>query len=659
MQINVNSSIKSDRYINLMKQATLDFFIKKDTTKIRDKRQGSAKEVLEPLFVRPIPEPPKYKEQLEQEYALIDKNQFTPVFLQVCTILELIRQIGEESGKPILHIIRGSAGSSLVCFLLGITQIDPLLHGIQLARFMNSNRKDMPDIDIDVPYNRREEIYAKIATTWPGMVARISNYCTWSTKTAMRECIKEVLKEEGKEVPRQLHRRNYNALKILDGDKEKLDKVKKSAAEKNGTLKNYSKHCGGIVIFENEGEVPEDLIFQKIKANGVTPMVQIKLNKDDTEKQGFIKIDVLSNRGLAQLIDICADRPFTAYPTRDAATERIFEKGWNLGITFGESRGMRKLFMEMRPRNMNDIAVALALIRPAAAAEGRKQEFLEKWKVGKTDNPLERPIIYDDDAICKVRMALGCDVAEADTWRKAFAKGNAKARVEFRQLMAARGHSQHIINSVVDDLNQLIYYSFCKSHAISYAQLVWALAYWKAHRPHEFWAAALNHCHSEYRKWVHYREAKCSGLLLTYAAPPYKVGQKDGVPCLVSREGEQRLLFPLSPIQEYKEYGYWTTHEFLPNCGLWMDKQTRLDGKKKCSFRGIIASCRTISRDWGACTMICLGIENRRYIDLVIPDSKRGDLFRWAALEGTGFLTKEDTVQVEKIHGVSLSDLSE
>jgi error-prone DNA polymerase len=618
----------------------------------------SAKECLESLFTRPIPESPRYKKQLEDEYELIDKNNFTQVFLQVRTILELIDELSNETEKPIPHIIRGSAGSSLVCYLLGITQIDPLLHGIQLARFMNSKRKDIPDIDIDVPYNRREEIYGRIAKTWPGMVARISNYCMWSSKAALRESVKEILREKGEDIPVALNRKHYKLEKILE-DEKYISLARKLADQKKGTLKNYSKHCGGIVIFEEEGQVPEELVLQKIEANK-TPLVQIKLNKDDTEKEGFIKIDLLSNRGLAQLADICPDRPLTWYPVRDSATERIFEKGWNLGITFGESRGMRKLFMEMKPRNVNDIAVALALIRPAAAAEGRKQEFLEKWKLGKgEDSALLRPIIYDDDAIHKISLALFCSSGEADTWRKAFAKGNARARIDFRLRMLNIGHSQETVDQVVDDLNQLIYYSFCKSHAISYAQLVWALAYWKAHRVHEFWTAAINHCHSEYRKWVHYREARCSGLLLSRSAGPYKLGKRDGQPALVSVKGEQGVLVDPSPSKELRELGYWTTPGFLPTCGLWMDSQARLDGKKIYRFRGLIASSRTVSREWGECTLICLGVANREYIDLIIPNSKRNHLFRWAVLEGSGIMKKEGSVEVMKIHGVSISKCRE
>lgn len=639
-------------YIQVMKQSKLSDFFQKPIGLSKPPLTQTAKEALEPLFIRPIPEHPKYKTQLEEEYELIDKNNFVQVFLQVRTILELIKGIGEESGQSIPHIIRGSAGSSLLCYLLGITHIDPILYGIQLARFMNVLRKDIPDIDIDVPYNRREQIYERIASTWPNMVARISNYCMWSSKTALRESIKEVLKESNQSIPHALSRKHYSPEKILDSTQ--LKEAKRRADLKKGTLKNYSKHCGGIVIFEEEGEVPEELILNQKES-----IVQINLNKDDTEAKGFIKIDVLSNRGLAQIAQICPERSFTQYPTRDPKTERILEKGWNLGITFGESRGMRKLFMEMKPQGVKDLAVALALIRPAAAAEGRKQEFLKKWNDARmsAENPIERPIVYDDDAICKIRRAMRCSAAEADRWRKAFAKGNARARLDFRKEMSTIGHSQDTINMVVDDLNQLVYYSFCKSHAISYAQLVWALAYWKAHRTHEFWAAALNHCHSEYRKWVHYREARCSGLLLTTSPPPYRVGVRDGEAALLSSHGEQKLLKPLSSVEEFRQFGFWTGETFLPTCGMWMKSQQRLDGKKECSFRGLIATCRTIHRDWGNCTLICLGIENRRYIDLVIPEKHRSDLFRWAVLEGEGILTKEDTVEITKIHGVSLQKL--
>jgi error-prone DNA polymerase len=154
------------------------------TKQKRDLTMTTAKQLLEPLFVRPIPDDPRYTKQLEEEYELIDKNAFAPVFLQVRTVLEIIQSLGPPAPP---HIIRGSAGSSLVTYLLGITHVDPILNCIELARFMNHLRKDMPDIDIDVPYNRREEIYGLIAKKYPNQVGRVSNYCMWTDKVNVRQ----------------------------------------------------------------------------------------------------------------------------------------------------------------------------------------------------------------------------------------------------------------------------------------------------------------------------------------------------------------------------------------------------------------------------------------------------------------------------------------
>jgi DNA polymerase III alpha subunit len=617
----------------------------------------SAKECLEPHFIRPIPPEDKYSKQLELEYELIDSNSFTPVFLQVKTILKLIEEIGTETKSPIPHIIRGSAGSSLVCFLLGITHIDPLKYGIQLARFMNVKRKDIPDIDIDVPYNRRDEIYERIAKKWPGMLARISNHVVYSSKTALREAATEVLGLDT--MPANIRSRDFNPKKILS--EGQLKEAQQIAHEKLNTLKNYSLHCGGFVLFEKEGKVPDHLILKTIHS-GTTSFAQLTLNKDQVEDAGFIKIDLLSNRGLAQIADIEPNLPFTQYPARNFGAEHILEKGLTIGITFGESRGMRKLFMAMKPVCVKDIAIALALIRPAAAAEGRKQEFLDKWKLEdfSSNDPLTRPIVFDDDAIVKIRYALKCSSAEADSWRKFFAKGNQKKIHEFRTLLYKQNIKESLIEKIIDDLNQLVYYSFCKSHAISYAQLVWALAYWKWKKPHEFWVASLNHCHSEYRKWVHYREARCSGLLLSRSPPPYKLGTKQNLPALLSSHGEQSILLQKTPVEELKELGYWTHESFLPGCGVWRQKQTRLDGKIAVKFCGLIACGRSVSRDGGNCTLLCIGIENKKYIDLIIPDKTRGDLFRYSLVEGSGILKEvngEDSIEVDKIFGKSLSKL--
>jgi error-prone DNA polymerase len=594
---------------------------------------------------------------------LIDKNSFCRVFLQVKKILELIDELGKAT-TPIPHIIRGSAGSSLVCFLLGITHIDPILYGIELARFMNTARTDIPDIDIDVPYNRRDELYERIAVTWPDQVARVSNHVQWKSKSAIRSVLTIALKEkeptpEIEKALKSVRKKKFQIPAVLKQDEARLKKV---AAEKVGTLRTFSKHCGGIVIFEEKGRVPTSLALKPLE-NGIT---QLTLNKDQVEGLGFIKIDVLSNRGLAQLAEICPGRPLTSYPVRCSATERIFAKGQTLGVTFGESRGMRKIFMEMQPQNVKEIAVGLALIRPAAAAEGRKQAFLDKWKLAPYQDKdmcgLLRPIIFDDDAILKIRKVLGCSSAEADRWRKVFAKQNKGAIVAFRQRLAEKGYSSSIQTALLEDLDQLMYYSFCKSHALSYAQLVWALAYWKAHHPHAFWCAALNHCHSEFRKWVHYREARCAGLSLSREDPPYVLGTRNGNVAILAASPEQSLLVdqetPTQAILDMKSLGYWLTKDFLPGCFVKEDPQKRLDGKRKVQFRGLIATGRTVQRNGSVCTLLCIGVENGIFYDLVLADIARSNLFQWCVVEGKGFLREGvQTIDIENIRGVSISSL--
>jgi hypothetical protein len=404
-------------------------------------------------------------------------------------------------------------------------------------------------------------------------------------------------------------------------------------------------------------------------------MQQIHLDKDETEDAGLIKIDILSNRGLAQLVDSDPLQwSLLDYPTRDPLTEDILSSGKNIGLTFGESRGMRKLFIELRPRNIDDLAIALALIRPAASVGGRKAAFLERWKHGADDmgDPLRKPILFDDDALVLIKLALDCDDATADKWRKVFSKQNPKGRVEFRRALYAKGIPTSTQNAMMDDLDQLALYSFCKSHAISYAQLVWALAYQKAHNPHRFWVATLNHCHSEYRRWVHWREARCSGLLLTREKGPYKLGKRRGQPAIVSTssQGEQLKLFTQEDtdeqnIRDAQQLGYWLSERFLPNCGVWTEAQQTLysffnqNAKKKVRFRGLIATGRILRRD-GTVTLLTIGFNNQQYVDLVIPDVARNDLFRYAAVEGKGFLQKQgaiETITVDSISPISYKNL--
>lgn len=576
-----------------------------------------------PLFKIPIPNNEIYKERLKIELDLIEKFKFTRVFLQVQKIIQILQELN------IHHIIRGSSGSSLICYLLGITKIDPIKHNLHLARFMNYARSDIPDIDIDVPYNRREEVYRKICEVWPQEVARISNHVTYGYKTALRQSTKEVIesqefdKDVEKKKLKTIRKKKFDVKKVLEDD-ELVQEVKEKAKELKGQTKYDSLHCGGIVIFEEEGKVPEDLI---LKDNSY--ICQIKYNKDETEDAGFIKIDILSNRGLAQWSDCATKVSLCDYEPNDMKIQELFASGDTIGLTFGESRGMRNIFMAMKPKNMEEVAVGLALIRPAAANHGRKAQFLKRWCSDEQQNKTDKPILFDDDAIERIETIMGCDAATADRWRKVFAKQKDDDINRFKIKLHLKKYSTNYINQTLDDLNQLALYSFCKSHALSYGQLVWALAYEKVYNTHQFWVATLNHCHSMYRKWVHYREAKCSGLELTYGLPPYVLKIKNSVPKLVSKNSKMLQTFLLeadkNDISDFRKHGYWLSNSFFPTCYI---KRNVLE----IEFRGLIAIGRVLYKK--DITFITVGYDNQKYLELVIPNKKRTDLLYYTVLEG-------------------------
>ena len=552
------------------------------------------------------------------------------------------------------HIIRGSAGSSLVCWLLGISFFDPIEYGLELARFMNSGRVDMPDIDIDVPYNRRDELYARIANAFPGRVARISNHVKFQPKSAMREALRQV-------GVKGMIPKHYHLGTILSKTGVSCDKVRTMAKKMEGKTRLTSLHCGGIVIFDEA--VPSDLILKErieLESDKNALLCQIKLDKDETEDAGHIKIDLLSNRGLAQAISVSDALGLDLWHTIPNEWIRqiraCFALGETIGLTFGESRGMRRIFKDMRPQGVNEIALALALIRPAAADGGRKKKFLNNYSKGTLPfNEADAPIVYDDDAIRRICAVLSCSSASGDKWRKAFSKGNSAKISSFEMQLALRGINGVKRNTLLQDLHQLAKYSFCKSHAFSYAFLLWRLAYLKVRYPHEFWVSTLNHCNSDYRAWVHMREARCSGLLLSRAKPPYKLGVRKGQAALVPLNGGEQMILGsddsfVQVQNDMFKLGYWCSEKFFPGCEFKVYKEEG-NNHLTASFCGIVATGRMAN----GLTMLCIGVDNGRYIDLIVDNCDPSLL--GGAVEGSGLYKNDncETVTVDDIRSISYS----
>ena len=187
---------------------------------------------LDHYFRRSVPDDPRYHDRIAEELALVEQHGLEPMFLRVREILDLMQDVS--------HNIRGSAGSSLLCYLLRITDIDPIEWDIPITRFMHQLRPDAPDIDIDIPYTRREEVFERIFRKYGNRVARVSN---------------------------KVHH--------------------------DGVFHHWSLHCGGIIIMDHA--VPSDMLLRP---------GQLRMNKDDVEDAGLYKIDLLSSHALAQLDDV-------------------------------------------------------------------------------------------------------------------------------------------------------------------------------------------------------------------------------------------------------------------------------------------------------------------------------------------------------------------
>ena len=425
-------------------------------------------------FKRPIPPGDNYQNRLAEEFELILSQRFTDYFLQICDIIDLTTDL--------THMTRGSAGSSLVCYLLGITDVDPIMWNIPVARFMNPMRDDLPDVDIDFEHHRQTEVMERIFRKWPGKTARLSNYVTYKEKSARREAAKR-LGATGN-LPRNF---TYDSVGV---DAKEAKRIERKLLGKKRAI---SKHCGGIVMFTRQ--LPKSLISQDN---------QILLDKYEVEDLEHLKVDILANRGLSQLLEIDPHTPLADYPETDEATSKLLSRGDVLGVTQGESPAMRRLFRAIQPTCMQDCVFATAMVRPVAMSGRQKAAMFQDW----SQEVVQDSVVFEDDAIDIISSIIGVDMYEADMYRRAFAKKNDEKILEFVERLGNNPRKAEAMAA----LQELSGFGLCRAHAVNLGRLIWALAYQKAHNPEEFWRANLRHCQGSYKGWVYQAEAHRKGI---------------------------------------------------------------------------------------------------------------------------------------------------
>jgi DNA-directed DNA polymerase III PolC len=494
------------------------------------------------------------RQRLREELAIIEASDLAGYFLVVRDIARYARRKGHRMA------LRGSAGNSLVCYLLEITDVDPLRFQLPLERFLHPGRTDLPDIDLDFDYSVRDDVIAYAFRRYgPLYTAMISSHLFLQPRSAFREAAKahglsneqvsrllETLGErvegmfEGGELP------IANCPKTPTGfplEAERWPRIVADARRLLGRPHHLSIHPGGVVFTPRP--IEEYVPLQRAPKG----IVITQFDKDAAEHIGLVKIDLLGNRALGtveEAIRHCAggenqlqiancklqneNLQFAISSPEDPATVALLQRGDTVGVNQLESPAMRHLLVQMKLNGLTDVIQALALIRPGAGSEGMKGHFVRRRRglepVCRLGAPLDELLseteglmIYEDDALRVIQSVTGLSLPDADRFRKRISKHRTaeEAQVlagEFLRACARQNVPESVAAELWQQLAKFNNYTFCKSHAVSYGLIAWQAAYLKAHSPLGFWTAALNNNQGVYARWVYIEAVKQAGIAL-------------------------------------------------------------------------------------------------------------------------------------------------
>jgi error-prone DNA polymerase len=459
--------------------------------------------------------PPAYRKQIAHELRLIGELGYAPYFLTVNSI------VAESRRRGILCQGRGSAANSCVCFLLGVTSIDPIKHELLFERFVSGERKEPPDIDVDFEHERREEIIQWIYETYgrqrSALTAVVTRYRT-------RGAVAEVGKALG--LPRDLTKMLTGLVWgwSMDGiPEERIAELNLNANDYRlrlcldlarqliGTPRHLSQHPGGFVLTE---ERLDDLV--PIEPARMEDRQIIEWDKDDIDVLKFMKVDVL---GLGMLG--CMNRAFNLLAEHkgisvgmadlqddDPAVYGMIQKADTLGVFQIESRAQMSMLPRIKPKCFYDLVIEVAIVRPGPIQGDmvhpylRRREGKEKAEYPKPElrAVLEKTLgvpLFQEQAMKVAIVGAGFTPVEADQLRRGMATFKLTGGVShfYDKLvggMVERGYPKDFAERTFKQIEGFGSYGFPESHAASFAKIAYASCWMKHHHPDVFCAALLN-----------------------------------------------------------------------------------------------------------------------------------------------------------------------
>jgi DNA polymerase III subunit alpha len=465
-----------------------------------------------------------YQARLELELGVICAMGFAGYFLIVADFIRWARENGVPVGPG-----RGSGAGSLVAYVLGITDLDPIEHDLLFERFLNPERVSMPDFDVDFCMDGRDRVIAYVAEKYGReRVSQIITYGTLAAKAVVRDVGRVLGHNYGyvdkiaKLIPFEI---GITLDKALEQEEE-LKRLYESDAEVRelidlarnleGLARNAGTHAGGVVIAPS---VLTDFTPLYCEEGSTTPVTQF--DKDDVEAAGLVKFDFLGLRTLTIIDwvvrDINADRAqrgeaplvMNALPMDDTATYALLKSTKTTAVFQLESRGMKDLIRRLQPDRFGDIVALVALFRPGPLQSGMVEDFIER-KHDTTGAAIDylhpdlKPvleatygvILYQEQVMQIAQILAGYTLGSADLLRRAMGKKKAEEMAKQRSVFVAgsvaRGVREAQATYIFDLMEKFAGYGFNKSHSAAYALLSYQTAWLKAHYPAAYMAAVLS-----------------------------------------------------------------------------------------------------------------------------------------------------------------------
>jgi DNA polymerase-3 subunit alpha len=462
---------------------------------------------------------PAAKERAENELSVIGQTGYASYFLIVWDFYNFARQNGIVVGPG-----RGSAAGSLVSYCLGITNLDPLQHGLIFERFLNIDRVSMPDIDCDFSVEGRERVIRYVSEKYGSdRVAQIITFTTMASKAAIRD-VGRVL-----EVPLRDTDRLAKLVPVWQGRSKTLEDTIKEVPEfreayessdeakrlievaktLEGVSRNVSTHAAGVVI------APEPLVhYTPLQFGPGREAVITQYDMKAVGDIGLLKIDFLGLQNL-DIIATCMrlikeqrgiEIDLEHLPFDDAKTFELLSAGDTHGVFQLEGAGMRRMVMDMRPQSFGDVSAAVALFRPGPMVNipafiARKQGREPIEYMHERLEPILREtygvMIYQEQVMMAARELAGFTMSEADILRAAMGKKDkakmAKLRTKFIDGTVERGIAQATAEALFDGIAKFAEYGFNRAHSAAYGVIAYQTAYLKANYPLEYMTALLIH----------------------------------------------------------------------------------------------------------------------------------------------------------------------